>query len=61
MGGGEEGGGQTERERTRGLSLSVRVFFFFTYFVSCNGPCALKEKWQRKEHIIIITTTIGVG
>ena len=27
---------------------------FFTYFVSCNGPCALKEKWHRKEHIIII-------
>ena len=27
---------------------------FYTYLVSCNGPCALKEKWHRKEHIIII-------
>ena len=27
-----------ERERTSGLSQSVR--FFSTYFVSCNGPCA---------------------
>ena len=22
--------------------------------MSCNGPCAPKEKWHRKEHIIII-------
>ena len=42
-----------ERERTSGLSQSVRVFFS-TYFVSCNGPCAPKEKWHRKEHIITI-------
>ena len=41
-----------ERERTSGLSQSVT--FFSTYFVSCNGPCAPKEKWHRKEHIIII-------
>ena len=27
---------------------------FYTYLVSCNGPCALKEKWHRKEHIISI-------
>ena len=33
-----------------------KVFFFPTHFVSCNGPCAPKEKWHRKEHIIIIKT-----
>ena len=32
--------------------------FFFTYFVSCNGPCAPKKKWHRKEHIIIIIIVI---
>ena len=32
----------------------VVVFFSPTYFVSCNGPCAPKEKWHRKELIIII-------
>ena len=41
------------REKTSGLSQSVRVFFLYTYFVSCNGPCVPKEKWHRKEHIII--------
>ena len=44
---------------TIGLSQSVRVFFFSTYFVSCNGPCAPKEKWHRKEHIIIIIIING--
>ena len=29
-------------------------FFSSTYFVSCNGPCALKEKRHRKEHIVVI-------
>ena len=48
-----EGGG----ERTSGLSQSV-IFFSLslslsTYFVSCNGPWAPKEKWHGKEHIII--------
>ena len=33
---------------------------FFTYFVSCNGPCAPKEKWHRKEHIIIFTIIIFI-
>ena len=48
-----------ERERTSGLPQSVRVcFLFFTYFVSCNGPCAPKEKWHRKEHIIIFIIII---
>ena len=32
--------------------------FFPTYFVSCNGPCTPKEKWHRKEHIIIIIIII---
>ena len=32
----------------------------FTYFVSCNGPCAPKEKWHRKEHIIIIILDFNV-
>ena len=32
------------------------VTFFKTYFVSCNRPCAPKEKWHRKEHIFIIVT-----
>ena len=51
---------ERERERTSGLSQSVRVFFlfFFPTFVSCDGPCALKEKWHRKEHIIIIILII---
>ena len=50
---------ERERERTSGLLQSVRVWFFFTYFVSCNGPCTLMEKWHRKEHIInIIIITI---
>ena len=40
-----------ERGRPSGLSQSD---FFPTYFVSCNGPCAPKEKWHRKDHIIII-------
>ena len=57
-GGGErEREGGRERERTGGLSWNVRVFLFvcfFTYFVSCNGPYALKEKWHRKEHISTI-------
>ena len=60
--GGRESEGERERERTSGLSQSVRDFFyffiFFTYFVSCNGPCALKEIWHRKEHIIIIIITL---
>ena len=35
--------------------VSFGVFFFFlTYFVSWNGPCAPKDlKWHRKEHIFI--------
>ena len=59
-GGGErlrerEGKRMRKRERTSGLSQGVIVcLFFFIYFVSCNGPCALKEKWHRKEHVIII-------
>ena len=36
----------------------MRFFFFPTYFVSCNGPCAPKEKRHRKEHIIIIIIII---
>ena len=28
-------------------------FLCYTYFVSCNGPCALKGKRHRKVHIII--------
>ena len=28
-------------------------FFFLTYFFSCNGPCAVKEKWHINEHISI--------
>ena len=59
-GGGREGGRERERERTSGLSQSVK-FFFSTYFVSCNGPCAPKEKWHRKEHIIIILSDVQVG
>ena len=31
---------------------------FFTYFVSCNGLCAPKEKLHRKEHFIIIIIII---
>ena len=51
------GGVERDRERTSDLSESVRVglfCFFLTFFVSCNGPYALKEKWHREEHIIII-------
>ena len=31
-----------------------------TSFVSCNGPCAPKEKCHRKEHIIIIIIAVDV-
>ena len=67
LGGGEREGGWRdsgrERARTSGLLQSVRGFFFvlfFTHFVSCNGPCAPKENWHRKEHIIIITIIIFI-
>ena len=50
------GGGERERERERECGLSQSVRFFSTYFVSCDGPCAPKEKWHGKEHIIIIIT-----
>ena len=44
---GEGERGEREKERTSGLLQSVRVFFFSPpYFVSCNGPCAQKEKWH---------------
>ena len=36
------------------ISKEWNFVFVFTYFVSCNGPCALQEKWHRTEHIIII-------
>ena len=56
----EKGGGRGWRGREReGREKELVVYskvwelFFYTYFVSCNGPCALKEKWHRKEHIII--------
>ena len=59
------GGGKSERgerERTCGLSQSVNfLLLLFTYFVWCNGPCALKVKWHRKEHIIIIIIIIIQG
>ena len=47
-----EGGGEE-------LVVYRKVWFFSlslslsTYFVSCNGPWAPKEKWHGKEHIII--------
>ena len=48
-----------------GLLQSMRFLFFyhfqqffFTYFVSCNIPCAPKEKRHRKEHIISIIIII---
>ena len=55
-GGEGEGERARERERERGRTsgLSQSVSFSPTYFISCNGPCAPKEKWHRKEHIIII-------
>ena len=47
-----------ERERTSGLSQNERGFLGVgvggSSFFSCNGPCAPKEKWHQKEHIIII-------
>ena len=39
------------------LARESRVWFFLLFkliFVLCYGPCAAKEKWHRKEHIIII-------
>ena len=41
---------------TKSVLLIVCVGFFFslTYFVSCNGSCAPKEKWHRKEHFFFI-------
>ena len=49
-----EGDRRGERERTSGLSRSVGGFFLYTYFVSCNTPCAQKGKRQRKKYIVII-------
>ena len=33
--------------------LGVEIFLP-TCFVSCNGPCAPKEKWHRKEHVLLL-------
>ena len=54
---GRGGRGQTVRERERELVVYRKVWEFFfssTHLVSCHWPCAPKEKWHRKEHIIII-------
>ena len=46
---------ERQGERERELEIYRKVLdFFATDFVSCNGPCAPKETWHRKEHIIII-------
>ena len=52
---------ESERERERGggeLVVYRKVSFlcvgFFAYFDSSNEPCAPREKWHRKEDIIII-------
>ena len=45
-----------------GFCVCVCVFLilksFFYFFVPCNEPCALMEKWHRKEHIFIIIIII---
>ena len=30
------------------------MFFFLTYFVSCNGPCAPKEKRHRNNTLLLL-------
>ena len=45
---------------TNGLSQSVRSPPPQTYFIACNGPCAPKEKWHGKEHIIMMKTLYAV-
>ena len=30
------------------------------FFVSCQGPCAPKEKWYRKEHITRLVVVVVV-
>ena len=45
------GGGRVREERELVVYHKVWECFFFAYFVLCNGPCAPKEKWHRKEHI----------
>ena len=47
-----EWGGERERELV--VHRKVRVFCLFVCRL-CNGPCAPKEKWHRKEHIIMKT------
>ena len=62
VGGGGGWGREREwRQRERELVVYGKVWgfiFFLTYFVSWNGPCAPKEQWHRKEHIIIIIIVI---
>ena len=45
-GGGMESEGEGEREEELVVYRKVLDFFFPTYFISCNGPCAQKEKWH---------------
>ena len=55
----EERGEGEERTSSLLQSVSFGFVFFLTYFVSCNGPCALKEKLFIKEHNIISESLRG--
>ena len=57
-----EGDRRGERERELVVYREVWEFFFYiyTYFVSCDGPCAQKGKWHRKKKYIVIIIIIVI-
>ena len=50
-----------ERERENWWSIGKCERVFFPCYLFHTMPCALKEKWHRKEHIIIIIIIIATA
>ena len=63
------GGGGEEREGERGRERELLVygkewhFFSSIYFVSCNGPCTLKEKWHRstEKNTLLLSSSLTIS